>query len=260
MDTPLLTMDQLTVDFDTPNGNVRAVDGVSFGVNAGEIFGIVGESGSGKSQTVLAPLGLTAKNSRVSGSARFRGRELIGLSERELNRIRGADIAMIFQDPASALNPYLTVARQMTEALGVHRQVGRREARRRALELLDAVRLPDAARRVNCYPHELSGGQCQRVMIAMALMTRPTLLIADEPTTALDVTVQAQILDLLKDIRRDFGTAIVLITHDFGVVAGTCDRVMVMRTGTALEMAPVETLFAQPAHAYTRELLAAAGA
>lgn len=254
----LFSVDDLHVRFETSTGDVRAVNGVSFAVDAGEVLGIVGESGSGKSQTLLAALGLLAPNGRAEGSVRFRGRELLHLSERELNRIRGAGIATIFQNPTSSLNPYLTISRQMTEVLTVHRGETRRAARRRALELLDAVRIPDATRRIDCYPHELSGGQCQRVMIAMNLMTSPALLIADEPTSALDVTVQAQILDLLKDIRRDFGTAIVLITHDFGVVAGACDRALVMRGGEIVEAAPVGDLFARPRHPYTHELLRAA--
>ena len=251
----LLAVDALDVRFDTPDGEVHAVHGLSFEVAAGETLGIVGESGSGKSQTMLGLLGLLADNGRVTGSARLDGTELVGLSDAALRRIRGRDVSMIFQDPMTSLNPYLTVHDQMVQVLRHHEGLGRREARARCVQMLDAVRIPEAASRLDRYPHEFSGGMRQRVMIASALLCRPRLLIADEPTTALDVTVQAQILELMKDIRRDFGTAIILITHDLGVVAGTCDRVLVMHRGECRETGPVDDIFARPRHPYTRALL-----
>jgi len=200
-------------------------------------------------------MGLLARNGRCSGSARFHGRELLGLETRELNRIRGVRLAMIFQDPMTSLNPYLRISRQMTEVLVEHEGLSEREARRRSLELLDLVGIPAASRRIDLYPHEFSGGMRQRVMIATALLCRPALLIADEPTTALDVTVQAQILELLRKLQREIGMAIVLITHDLGVVAGLCERVLVMYAGRIVEDGPVEPIFADPQHPYTQGLL-----
>ncbi len=252
----VLAVEDLEVRFDTPDGPVPAVRGLSFAIGEAEALGVVGESGCGKSQAFLAVLGLLASNGRATGSARFRGAELIGLPPQRLNRIRGARIAMIFQDPMTSLNPYLTIATQMTEVLTRHQGMTGRAARRRAVELLDRVRIPDAARRLEGYPHELSGGMRQRVMIAMALLCEPDLLIADEPTTALDVTVQAQILELFADLRRELHTAIVLITHDLGVIAGLADRVAVMYAGRIVESAPVRDLFYQPRHPYTGALLA----
>ncbi|HEY3599141.1 MAG TPA: oligopeptide/dipeptide ABC transporter ATP-binding protein, partial [Paraburkholderia sp.] len=227
----------------------------SFSLESGRTLGIVGESGSGKSQTVMALLGLIASNGTVSGEASYRGQDLLKMDTRELNRIRGQRIGMIFQDPMTSLNPFLTIERQMTEALQLHRQMPRREARRRAIEALDSVRIPDAARRIGMYPHEFSGGMRQRVMIAMALLCEPDILIADEPTTALDVTVQAQIIELLRELNRERGTAIILITHDMGVVAGLCDDVMVMYAGRTVEQASARALFAAPTHPYTVGLL-----
>jgi oligopeptide transport system ATP-binding protein len=254
----LLEVNNLGVRFTRRDGpDAQVVQDVSFALDAGGTLGIVGESGSGKSQTVMALLGLLASNGRASGHARLRGKDLLAMKPAALNRIRGDRIAMIFQDPMTSLNPFLTIERQMTEALQQHRPVTRREARKRAVEALERVRIPDAARCIGMYPHELSGGMRQRVLIAAALMMEPDVLIADEPTTALDVTVQAQILALLREMNRERGTAILLITHDMGVVAELCDDVMVMYAGRAVEKARAEALFARPQHPYTAGLLGA---
>ena len=253
----LLQVKDLSVKFQTNDGAVYAVNHLDFELGRGETLGIVGESGSGKSQTVLAMMGLLAKNGQASGQVLYQGRDLLTLPPAQFNAIRGNRMAMIFQDPMTSLNPYLTVERQMTEVLELHKGMGRRQAIGRAIELLDAVKIPDAARRIGMYPHEFSGGMRQRVMIAMALLCEPELLIADEPTTALDVTVQAQILALLRELQRDFGTAIVLITHDLGVVAGICDRVMVMYGGRVMEYAASDDIFYWPSHPYTIGLLGA---
>jgi len=253
----ILSVDGLDVTFSTPDGPVKAVHELSFNVEAGETLGIVGESGSGKSQSVLAVLGLLAANGTASGHALFDSKDLLALSERELRAIRGARIAMIFQDPMTSLNPYLTIGRQMSEVLRLHRGLDRREALRQCETLLDAVQITEARRRLGMYPHELSGGMRQRVMIASALLCKPALLIADEPTTALDVTVQAQILELMSELRAEFSTSIILITHDLGVVAGTCDRVMVMRNGIAEESGVTADVFYRSANDYTRALLEA---
>jgi oligopeptide transport system ATP-binding protein len=253
----LLSVNNLGVDFATHDGVVSAVNGVSFELDRGQTLGIVGESGSGKSQTVLAMMGLLAKNGQATGDVSFEGKNLLTMPTRELNRIRGNRVAMIFQDPMTSLNPYLTVERQMTEVLELHKNMTRRAAKTRAIELLEAVKIPEAARRVDMYPHEFSGGMRQRVMIAMALLCEPEVLIADEPTTALDVTVQAQIISLMRDLQRDFGTAIVMITHDLGVVAGLCDRVMVMYGGRVMEQGTADQVFYQPSHPYTVGLLGA---
>jgi oligopeptide transport system ATP-binding protein len=251
----LLEVSHLDTRFDTPEGEVRAVNDISFTVGVSETVGVVGESGSGKSQVFLTIMGLLAANGRATGSARFRDTELIGLQADALNRIRGSRIAMIFQDSMTSLNPYLRISRQMTEVLVTHRALSERAARAEAIAMLDRVRIPDARRRFDMYPHEFSGGMRQRVMIAMALLCQPDLLIADEPTTALDVTIQAQILDLLREIKRDSNTAIVLITHALGVVAGLCDRVLVMYGGRIVEEAPVRDIFYRPQHPYTHGLL-----
>jgi len=227
----LIEVRDLKVDFGTPDGTVHAVRGINFGLQAGKTLGIVGESGSGKSQTVLSLMGLLADNGRSSGSARFEGRELIGMADRDLRGIRGNRIAMIFQDPMTSLNPYLKIGVQMAQVLELHEGMSRRQALRRCGELLEAVRIPDAGKRLHSWPHELSGGMRQRVTIATALLCTPALLIADEPTTALDVTVQAQILTLMQELRRDFNAAIIFITHDLGIVAGFCDDVLVMQDG-----------------------------
>jgi len=253
----LLQVKNLSVQFQTNDGPVYAVNQLDFALARGQTLGIVGESGSGKSQTMLAMMGLLARNGSASGEVLHHGRNLLTLPPAQLDAVRGDRIAMIFQDPMTSLNPYLTVERQMTEVLELHRGMSRRQARVRALELLDAVRIPDAKRRIDMYPHEFSGGMRQRVMIAMALLCEPEVLIADEPTTALDVTVQAQIIALLKDLQRDFGTAIVLITHDLGVVASLCDRVLVMYGGRVMEHASADAIFYRPTHPYTRGLLRA---
>jgi len=255
--TPVLQVANLDVRFTTPDGPVRAVRNLSFDVSAGETLGIVGESGSGKSQTVLAVMNLLADNGSATGSTVFDGQEILNLPAAQMNEIRGARIAMIFQDPMTSLNPYLTIGRQMSEVLCMHQGSSRKVALKQCAEMLDAVHITDAERRLGMYPHELSGGMRQRVMIASALLCRPSLLIADEPTTALDVTVQAQILALIRELRAEFDTSILLITHDLGVVAGNCDRVLVMQDGDVREYGGVDAVFYSPRHAYTQSLLAA---
>jgi peptide/nickel transport system ATP-binding protein len=251
---PLLAVRDLTVTFPTRHGPVRAVDALSFDVRPGRTLGIVGESGSGKSVTSLAVMGLHT-GADITGSVTLGGRELIGLSDRELNALRGRKMAMIFQDPLSSLHPYYTVGEQIAEHHRVHFRSGRAAARRRAVEALGEVGIPEPRRRAGEYPHQFSGGMRQRVMIAMALACEPDLLIADEPTTALDVTVQAQILELIARIQQDRGLAVIMITHDLGVVARVAHEVLVMYGGRAAEQAPVDALFATPAHPYTRALL-----
>jgi oligopeptide transport system ATP-binding protein len=252
---PLLEVNNLRTVFHTNDGEVYAVNDLSFRLEKGETLGIVGESGSGKSQLVLSIINLLASNGRTEGSICFQGEELVGMKPKEINRIRGDRIGMIFQDPMTCLNPYLTIERQMTEVLILHQGLDRRTARRRSVEMLDAVHIPDAADRLKRYPHEFSGGMRQRVMIAMALLCQPDLLIADEPTTALDVTVQAQIIRLMNELQKEFGMSIIMITHDLGVIAGISDNVMVMYGGRICEYAPVFELFQQPRHPYTRGLL-----
>jgi peptide/nickel transport system ATP-binding protein len=250
--SPLVELSGLRVSFD----GVEVLRGIDLVVSRGEALGLVGESGSGKSVTWLAALGLLPAKARVTGSARLEGQELLGASPASLDRVRGGRIAMIFQDPTSALNPVLTVGRQLTEALALHRRLSNDSCRAEARRLMELVGIPDASRRLSAYPHELSGGQNQRVMIAMALAGEPDLLVADEPTTALDVTIQAQILDLIGDIRREMNMALVLISHDLGVIAETCDRVAVMYAGRIVEEAPADLLFDDPRHPYTHGLLA----
>jgi len=255
----ILEVRDLHTQFDTLDGVVRAVDGVSFDLERGETLGIVGESGCGKSVTALSILRLIpAETGRIaSGSIRFDGEELTGLSEEAMKRLRGHRISMIFQEPMTSLNPVLTVGTQIAENVVRHLGLSWKAARDRAREMLDLVRIADAGRRLDEYPHQLSGGMRQRVMIAMALSCDPRVLIADEPTTALDVTIQAQILDLMLELKEKTGTAIVLITHDLGVVAETTERVVVMYAGRKVEEAPVEALFDNPLHPYTRGLMAA---
>ncbi len=251
--TALVSLRNLRVSFD----GQYALRGIDLDVAAGEAVGLVGESGCGKSVTWLAALGLLPGKARVTGSATLQGQELLGAAPATLDGVRGGRIAMIFQDPASSLNPVIRIGRQVEEALRLHRGMRGAAARAEAKRLFDQVGIPDAARRLDAWPHELSGGQNQRVMIAIALAGRPELLVADEPTTALDVTIQAQILTLLQDLRRDTGMALVLISHDLGVVADSCDRVCVMYAGRIVEQAPVARLFAAPTHPYTRGLLGA---
>jgi peptide/nickel transport system ATP-binding protein len=253
----LLRVEHLTTGFDVATGMVRAVDDVSFTVHRGETLGLVGESGCGKSLTAWSIMRLVQLPGRiVSGRVTFDGRDLLAIPEREMQAVRGARISLIFQEPMSALNPVFTVGDQIAEAVFVHRQASRRGARARAVELLEAVRIPDPARSARAYPHQLSGGMRQRVLIAMALACRPALVIADEPTTALDVTIQAEILDLLREMKAACQLSLLLITHDLGVVAEMADRVLVMYAGRIVEEAPVRALFAAPAHPYTQGLLA----
>ncbi|SEN17381.1 oligopeptide transport system ATP-binding protein [Loktanella fryxellensis] len=253
----LLEIDNLSVTFDGEDGPVHAVNDLSLSIDRGQTLGIVGESGSGKSQTAFAVMGLLAPNGRTSGSVRFDGQEILGIGHKGMNQLRARRIAMIFQDPMTSLNPYMRISDQMAEVLTLHKGMSKRDAVAESVRMLDAVRIPAASERIRLYPHEFSGGMRQRVMIAMSLLCRPDLLIADEPTTALDVTVQAQIMELLNDLQREFGMATVLITHDLGVVAGFCERVVVMYGGRVMEKAPVDPLFAQPTHPYTRGLLGA---
>ncbi len=254
---PLLEIADLHVRFTTPHGPIDAVRGFSLTVAPGETVAIVGESGSGKSQAMMAVMGLLARNGRATGSARFRGQELVGLPPRSLNRIRGDRITMIFQEPMTSLDPLYPVGRQLMEPMRHHGGLSGAAARTRAIELLELAGLPQPERRLHALPHELSGGQRQRVMIAMALANRPDILIADEPTTALDVTIQAQILDLLRDLQRQFGMAIVFITHDLGIVRAFADRVHVMHAGRVVEHGPAQRIFTCPEQTYTRMLLAA---
>ncbi len=251
----VLEVEDLRVGFPTDDGLVRAVRGVSYRLGRGEVLGIVGESGSGKSVTSLAVMGLLPGSARVSGSVRFRGTELLGASDRELSRVRGRRISMIFQDPMTALNPVYPVGQQIAEAIRVHHDVGRGTAREQAVELLDLVRIPNPRERAASYPHELSGGMRQRVVIAIAMANRPDVIIADEPTTALDVTVQAQILQALETAKQETGAALVLITHDLGVIAGQADRVLVMYAGKLVEAGTAEDVFYAPRMPYTLGLL-----
>ncbi len=254
----ILKVEGLKTSFMTSSGEVQAVRGVSFGVRKGEILGIVGESGSGKSVTSMTILRLLADIARIKeGAIRFEGQDLTKVSEKEMRAIRGQKIAMIFQDPMSSLNPLVPVGKQVAEIMKIHHpEMKPEQLKQRTLELFEQVRIPEAAKRLRSYPHEFSGGMRQRVMIAMALANRPDLLIADEPTTALDVTIQDQILKQLRSLQREYGTSIIFITHDLGVVAELCDRVVVMYGGLIMEEAPIEEIFANPLHPYTMGLLA----
>jgi ABC-type glutathione transport system ATPase component len=258
MDEALLRVEGLGIAYPGPSGAVAVVDGASLELHSGRILGIAGESGSGKTQLLLALLGLVPRAARVTGSIRLRGEQLVGRPDARLQQLRGNRIAIVFQDPMTALNPQLRIGLQLTEVLGWHRNLRGAEARERAAQMLAAVGLAEPARLMVQYPHELSGGMRQRVMIAMALLCEPDLLLADEPTTALDVTVQAQVLALLRDLRDRLGMAILLVTHDLGVIAQVADDVLVMQSGRIVERGEVTQLFAAPRDAYTQRLLAAA--
>ncbi|MEQ1770221.1 MAG: oligopeptide/dipeptide ABC transporter ATP-binding protein [Devosia sp.] len=251
----LLDVKDLSIGFHMPGRDVQVVDKISFSLEPGETLAIVGESGSGKTQTAFSIVGLLANNGYATGSVQFEGREILNLRESELNKVRAEKIAMIFQDPMTSLNPYIRVIEQMVEVLVQHKGVSRQQAEAESIRLLDAVKLPDGKNIARRFPHECSGGMRQRIMIAMALLCRPKLLIADEPTTALDVTVQAQMLELFKSLTTEFGTALIMITHDLGVVAGLADKMMVMYAGRAVEKGTVDELFYDPRHPYTLGLL-----
>ena len=253
----LLEVRDLEVIFKTTTTSVHAVNGVSFELNEGEILSIVGESGSGKSQTAYATMGLLSRNAEAKGSVFFDGVDLMALSEAELVKIRATQIAMIFQNPMTSLNPYMRISEQMTEVLTYHHNLSKPNALKVCIEMLEAVQIPDSKERMHMFPHEFSGGMRQRILIAMSLLCRPRILIADEPTTALDVTIQAQIVELLKKIRRDFKTAILIITHDLGLVAGISDRIIVMYGGQIMESGPIDDIFSAPNHPYTVALLEA---
>jgi oligopeptide/dipeptide ABC transporter ATP-binding protein len=256
MAEPVLEVENLTVSFPSDEGLVKAVRGVSFSLQSGQVLGIAGESGSGKSVTSLAVMGLLPGNANVAGSVRFRGKELIGASERDMTQIRGSKISVIFQDPMSSLNPVYTVGWQVAEMLTVHQHMSKDDAWKRAIELLEVVGIPRAAERAKSYPHEFSGGMQQRVVIAIAMANDPDIIIADEPTTALDVTVQAQVLEAMKTARERTNAAVIFITHDLGVMAGVADDIMIMYAGKPVEFAPTEEIFYNPRMPYTVGLLA----
>jgi oligopeptide transport system ATP-binding protein len=256
-DTPVLQVERLSVNFSGASTTYIAVDEASLTVRARETVGVIGESGSGKTQMLLAAMGLLAPNARATGSIKFRGNELLGLTENSLDRYRGAAMSMVFQDPMTSLNPVMSVAAQLVEVLTVHKRLRRQTALRLSIEMLERVGLVDASRRIYDYPHEFSGGMRQRVLLAMAMLCEPSLVLADEPTTALDMTVQAQILELLRSACNTSGTAVLLVTHDLGVVASICQRVIVMYSGRVVESGLVERVLVEPKHPYTRKLLEA---
>ncbi len=256
LNRPILSVQEMSVQFKLPQGWITAVDRVSFDLKQGEVVGIVGESGSGKSQILLSLMGLLASNGRCTGSAVFEGQRLLNRPPKELDAIRGSAMSMIFQDPMTSLNPYMRVSDQLTEVLIAHQGKSKGEALNIAIEMLERVRIPEARRRIRLYPHEFSGGMRQRVMIAMSLLCRPEVLLADEPTTALDVTVQAQILELMAELARDMRTAVAIVTHDLGVIARLCDRVIVLYGGRIMEQGSLDEIFYDPKHPYTRGLLA----
>lgn len=253
----VLKITDLKVEFETPRGTVQAVNGVTFDLHAGKMLGVVGESGSGKTQTFMAIMGVMPENANISGEVIYNGQNLLDLSTREFNKIRGSRLAFIMQDALSALTPHMRIGDQMIEILRFHEHVGKTDAEARALEALEQVRIPEAARRLKMYPHELSGGMRQRVIIAMALLCKPEILIADEPTTALDVTIQSEVMDIFDELKRETNTTIVLVTHDLGVLAGRADDVMVMYGGRIAEQAPVGAFFDTPYHPYSKGLLQA---
>jgi oligopeptide transport system ATP-binding protein len=255
VDQTLLDVRALNIHFQTPEGELQAVRDVGFRLRQGETLGIVGESGSGKSQTMLAMMGLLAVNARAEGQVLFRGENILNIPTAKLNRVRGHSMAMIFQDPMTSLNPFLTIERQMTEVLETHQNASRGQARLAAVKMLDKLRIADPLRCLKSYPHQFSGGMRQRIMIAMALLSQPDVLIADEPTTALDVTVQAQIVALLRQLQQDHGTSIIMVTHDLGLVAGLSDQVMVMYGGRVMEHGRADDIFYNTRHPYTRALL-----
>lgn len=253
----LLTVENLSVHFETTDGRVTAVDNINFALDHGQSLAIVGESGSGKSQSVFAMMGLLARNGRATGQVTLNGRDILNISNADLGKIRANEIAMIFQDPMTSLNPYMRVSDQMAEVLVYHKGLSKSDAVKASIAMLDAVRIPEAAKRIHMYPHEFSGGMRQRVMIAMALLCKPDLLIADEPTTALDVTVQEQIMTLLRSLQAEFNMAMILITHDLGVVAKSCEEMLVLYGGQVMEQGPTHDLFVTPSHPYTMGLLSA---